>query len=78
MKYFWKTKDNREINVDDLTPDHMRNIIKMIIRKHHKQEVSNCLVTLHGDIANMFNDAQDMFDSGPDWEDLHDDWGDKD
>ena len=64
MKYIWKTKDGKEINVDDMTIEHLRNVLKMIIRK--KQNTNNQLkkqeVKLNGDIANMFNDDMDLFD----------------
>lgn len=64
MEYIWKTKDGKEINVDDMTIEHLRNVLKMIIRK--KQNTNNQLkkqeVKLNGDIANMFNDDMELSD----------------
>lgn len=71
MEYIWKTKDGKEINVDDMTIEHLRNVLKMIIRK--KQNTNTLSkqheVTLKGDIANMFNDEQDLNELWYDYED---------
>jgi len=32
MKYYWTTKDGREIDVDEMSTDHLRNALKMILR----------------------------------------------
>ena len=31
-KYFWTMKNGNKINVDDMTEDHLRNVLKLIIR----------------------------------------------
>jgi hypothetical protein len=32
MKYYWTTKDGTKIDVDDMSTDHLRNTLKMILR----------------------------------------------
>ena len=32
MKYYWTTKDGTKIDVDDMSVDHLRNVLKMILR----------------------------------------------
>lgn len=31
-QFFWTTKDGRKINVDEMDKNHLRNVLKMIIR----------------------------------------------
>jgi hypothetical protein len=30
---YWTTKDNRKINIDEMSVDHLRNIVKMIVKQ---------------------------------------------
>ena len=32
MKYYWTTKDGTKIDVDDMSTEHLRNALKMILR----------------------------------------------
>lgn len=32
MKYYWTTKDGTSIDVDDMSMNHLRNVLKMILR----------------------------------------------
>ena len=32
MKYYWTTKDGTKIDVDDMSIEHLRNTLKMILR----------------------------------------------
>jgi hypothetical protein len=32
MKYYWTTKDGTKIDVDEMSTDHLRNSLKMILR----------------------------------------------
>jgi hypothetical protein len=34
MIVYWKTKDNRKINIDEMSIEHLRNIVKMIVRQN--------------------------------------------
>lgn len=61
--YIWKTKDGKELNVDEITDvNHLRNIIKLLMRNNHNRKQRNerkkeikQKFTLHGDMANQFN-----------------------
>ena len=37
MKYYWKMKDGKKIDVDDMTESHLRNVLKMILRKQKER-----------------------------------------
>ena len=37
MKYYWKMKDGKKINVDDMTESHLRNVLKMILRNQEER-----------------------------------------
>jgi hypothetical protein len=32
-KYFWTMKNGEKINIDDMTESHLRNVLKLIIRR---------------------------------------------
>lgn len=32
MKYYWTTKDGTKVDVDEMSTDHLRNTLKMILR----------------------------------------------
>ena len=32
-KYYWTMKDGKKIDVDDMTESHLRNVLKLIIRR---------------------------------------------
>jgi len=38
-EYFWTMKNGEKINVDDMTERHLRNVLKLIIRR--SEEVPN-------------------------------------
>lgn len=42
--YYWTTKDGNKINVDDMSEEHLRNVLKLIIRRNKKYE--NCDATI--------------------------------
>ncbi len=58
---YWKTKDGHRINVDDMDDNHVRNALKMLIRKIHAYEQAALLADtqkkLNGDMAREFNDS---------------------
>lgn len=37
-KYYWTMKNGKKINVDDMTEDHLRNVLKMIIRNREDNQ----------------------------------------
>lgn len=40
MKYYWRTKDGTDMDVDDMTPEHLRNVLKLIIRRRGEKKSS--------------------------------------
>jgi hypothetical protein len=34
-EFYWETKKGNKINVDDMTIEHLRNVLKMIIRNNN-------------------------------------------
>ena len=43
-KYYWTMKDSNKIDVDDMTEEHLRNVLKLIIRRNKKYK--NCDATI--------------------------------
>jgi hypothetical protein len=64
---FWKTRDGKLISVDEMDINHLRNVLKMIIRNREKaiqlleaKSKPKVEFKLNGDIAQSFiNDMQD-------------------
>jgi hypothetical protein len=56
--YYWKQKNGKLISVDDMTEDHLRNVLKLIIRNSQliEQKKKTNEITLNGEIAQMMND----------------------
>jgi len=65
-KLYWKTKDGRKINVDDMDDKHIRNAFKMILRnlqaKEEEIKAKPFKVELNGDMAQQFNDQHEYDD----------------
>ena len=38
MKYYWKTKTGEKIDIDEMTTEHLRNVLKMLIRVANKND----------------------------------------
>ena len=38
MKYYWTTKTGEKIDVDEMTTQHLRNVLKMIMRNNAKKD----------------------------------------
>ena len=58
---YWEMRDGRLISVDDMDLNHLRNVLKMIIRNHKVlQTISKPKVDfkLNGDMAEFFNEEQ--------------------
>ena len=57
---FWKQRNGELISVDKMNINHLRNVLKMIIKNN--QKVQRVIVNigfkfkLNGDMANQFND----------------------
>jgi hypothetical protein len=38
-EYYWKMKNGKKINVNNMTEEHLRNVLKMIIRNKKENEL---------------------------------------
>ena len=62
-KVYWKMRDGKLISVDDMTEEHAKNTLKLVLK--NRQTVIKQIVKskrrefmLHGDMANDFNSSQ--------------------
>ncbi len=68
IKIYWKQKNGIRISVDDMTEQHAKNTLKMVLRlleKERLERIENAVpkvreVRLNGEMAQMFNDQQEM------------------
>ena len=61
---YWKMRNGRLISVDDMDINHLRNVLKMIIRNNYRVQVVQAKpkveFKLNGDMAQSFiNDMED-------------------
>jgi len=68
---YWTMQNGQKINVDDMDEQHLRNTLKMVLRKLAKAEaelmtkpVRSREVVLNGDMAQQFNDMNEDADYG--------------
>lgn len=56
---YWKMRNGKLISVDDMNINHLRNVLKMIIRNREKaiQAKPKVEFKLNGDMAQEFNDS---------------------
>ncbi len=73
IKIYWKQKNGVRISVDDMSEQHAKNTLKMVLRLLEKERLDAIKakkkrkeVVLNGDMAQQFNDQQeeDMYDLG--------------
>ena len=75
----WTMKDGQKIDVDDMSDQHVRNALKMVLRKLEKVEtelraksVRSRVVTLNGEMAQLWNDMneeeRDFMDDMEPWD----------
>ena len=62
-KVYWKMRDGNLISVDDMDIEHLRNVLKIVLKNRQtviKQIVKSKRTNfmLHGDIAAEFNSSQ--------------------
>jgi hypothetical protein len=62
-KVYWKMRDGNVISVDDMTEEHAKNVLKIVLK--NRQTVIKQIVkskrpsfVLHGDMATQFNSSQ--------------------
>lgn len=53
---FWKQANGKLVSVDEMDTNHLRNVLKMIIKNSQKAQITKEF-TLNGDMANEFNDS---------------------
>ncbi len=70
---YWKQKDGTLINVDDMSEDHVRKTLKMMLRNIERKRLEAVRdriekavpkvreVRLNGDMAQQFNDQQEQY-----------------
>lgn len=63
MKYYWTTKDGTKFDVDEMSTDHLRNALKMILRN---LDTAKSKPKPMGNIEACFQEEQYK-----DWEDEH-------
>jgi|LakMenEpi03Aug12_release.lakeMendotaPanAssembly.Ray.scaffolds.fasta_scaffold4190812_1 hypothetical protein len=60
---YWKQKDGKLVSIDDMDTNHLKNVLKQIVKNSNKHKVQ--ILTkkkefkFNGDMANMFNDDID-------------------
>lgn len=40
-KYYWITKNGEKIDVDEMSIDHLRNVLKLILRRKEQEQKQN-------------------------------------
>ena len=63
MKYYWTTKDGTKVDVDEMSTDHLRNALKMILRN---LDTAKSKPKSMGNIEACFQEEQYK-----DWEEEH-------
>lgn len=73
-KVYWRMKSGKMIDIDLMDENHLRNVLKMIVKnsnkhKEHKRlmeispEKSFKEIHLNGDMANFFNDSVEEYEN---------------
>lgn len=60
MKYYWTTKEGKKVDVDEMSIEHLRNVLKLYLKYSYQKK--NKVFELNGDIANMYNDDCEISD----------------
>jgi hypothetical protein len=62
---YWTTKDGQKIDIMTMDINHLRNVLKMIVKNSNKHKVQVLTkkqeFKLNGDIANMFNNDMEDY-----------------
>ena len=53
---YWKMRNGELTSIDDMDVNHLRNVLKMIVRNSNKSKEHNT-VTLNGNMAQEFNNS---------------------
>lgn len=64
MKYYWTTKTGNKIDIDEMSIEHLRNVLKMIIKQNQSiqekimKNVNNTIVFSDEEIGRLTNKTQ--------------------
>jgi len=77
-KVYWKMRNGNVISVDDMTEEHAKNVLKIVLKNRQtviKQIVKSKRTNfmLHGDMANEFNETHLSDEDDDRFEDSFDD-----
>lgn len=67
---YWTMRDGQKISIDDMDINHLRNTLKMILRKAQSKPKPERF-RLNGEMAQMFNDDMELEDDDMDSFDPH-------
>jgi hypothetical protein len=59
---YWTMRDGKQIDIDEMSVQHLRNTLKMIVRNSQKRK-KTVEFKLNGDIAQDFNSSWDDYES---------------
>lgn len=59
MKTYWTTRNGKKIDIDEMSIEHLRNCLKMVVRAIEKKQQK---FKLNGEMANMYNDDEELAD----------------
>lgn len=59
---YWTMRDGQKIDIDQMSLEHLRNTLKMIVRNNNRRRMLASTFKLNGDIAQDFNNMQDDID----------------
>jgi len=69
---FWKMRNGVSISIDEMDINHLRNVLKMIIKNSQKVQAQaktapKVQFKLNGDIAKDFNDSRTCSNCNEEW-----------
>ena len=59
---YWTMRDGKQIDIDEMSVQHLRNTLKMLVRNSQKRK-KTVEFKLNGDIAQDFNSSWDDYES---------------
>ena len=67
MKYYWTTKDGAKVDVDEMSTNHLRNTLKMILRnldtaKSKPKPMGNIEACFQEEMFKDWEDENDYYD----------------
>jgi hypothetical protein len=59
---YWTMRDGKQIDIDEMSVQHLRNTLKMLVRNSQKRK-KTVEFKLNGDIAQDFNSSWEDYES---------------